>query len=136
MRPGFGISWKSPALDGRVVGVVLGGELFRGAARRVLAVEAGAAEAVLGLLGGVDHRVRGEVGEGGSPDLLSYLLDGEIRADELVGAVHVYAVVARPRYGRRGDPEVDLRGACLEEQFDELAARVATHDGVVHHDDP
>src|SRR5215212_1701069 len=51
-------------------------------------------------------------------------------------AIHVDAVVARTFDRGRRDPEVDLGGARLEEQLDQLAAGVTAHDGVVHHDHP
>src|SRR5215203_2255043 len=126
----------SSALAGGVFGPVLQGELARRASRRIVAVEAGAAEAVLPLLGGGHHRIRREVGEGGGPDLGPDLLHGQIRPYQLVGAIHVDAVVAGALDRRRRDPEVDLGCTGLEEQLDQLAARVAAHDGVVDNDHP
>src|SRR5215210_160312 len=126
---------NSSVLAGNVVGPVLQGELARRACRRVVAVEAGVAEAILPLFGGGDHRIGGEVGEGGSPDLGSDLFYRQVRAYQLIRAVHVDAVVARTLDRGRRDPEVDLRGARFEEQLDQLAARVAAHDGVINDDD-
>src|SRR5829696_6386840 len=127
---------KSSALAGSVLGPVLQGELARCARRRVVAVEAGAAEAVLSLFCGGDHRIRREVGKGSGPDLGSDLLHGQVRAYELIRTIHDDAVVARTFDRGRRDPEVDLGGAGLEEQLDQLAAGVAAHDGVVHDDHP
>src|SRR5919112_4188808 len=127
---------KSSALGSSVLGSVLQGELARRTRRRVVAVEAGAAEAVLSLFCGGDHRIRREVGKGSGPDLGSDLLHGQVRAYELIRTIHVDAVVARTFDRGRRDPEVDLGGAGLEEQLDQLAAGVAAHDGVVHDDHP
>src|SRR5215213_5221648 len=85
---------SSSTPGGGVVGPVLQGELARRARSRVVAVEAGAAETVLPLLCGGDHRVRREVGQGGGPDLGPDLFHTQVRAYELVGAIHVDAVVA------------------------------------------
>src|SRR5919112_1093619 len=125
---------KSSALAGSVLGPVLQGELARCARRRVVAVEAGAAEAVLSLFCGGDHRIRREGGKGSGPDLGSDLLHGQVRAYELIRTIHVDAVVARTFDRGRRDPEVDLGGTGLQEQLDQLAAGVAAHDGVVHDD--
>src|SRR5829696_7986819 len=127
---------KSSALAGSVLGPVLQGELARCARRRVVAVEAGAAEAVLSLFCGGDHRIRREVGKGSGPDLGPDLLDCQVRAYQLIRAVHVDAVVAGALDRGRRYPEVDLGSAGLEEQLDQLAARVAAYDGVVHDDHP
>src|SRR5215208_1500722 len=127
---------KSSALAGSVLAPVLQGELARRTRRRVVAVEAGAAEAVLSLLCGGDHRIRREVGQGGCPDLGPDLFHGQVRAHELIRTIHVDAVVAGAFDRGRRDPEVDLGGTGLEEQLDQLAAGVAAHDGVVHDDHP
>src|SRR5215211_6113300 len=127
---------KSSALAGSVLGLVLQRELARCARRRVVAVEAGAAEAVLSLFSGGDHRIRREVGKGGGPDLSPDLLHGQVRAYELVRTIHVDAVVAGTFDRGRGDSEVDLGGASLEEQLDQLSAGVASYDGVIHYDHP
>src|SRR5215210_4208953 len=127
---------KSSALAGSVLGLVLQGELARRTRRRVVAVEAGAAKAVLSLFCGGDHRIRREVGQGGCPDLGPDLLYGQVRAYELVRTIHVDAVVAGAFDRGRRDPEVDLGGAGLEQQLDQLAAGVAAYDGVVHNDHP
>src|SRR5215210_2659115 len=127
---------KSSALAGSVLGLVLQGELARRTRRRVVAVEAGAAKAVLSLFCGGDHRIRREVGQGGCPDLGPDLFHGQVRAYELVGTIHVDAVVAGAFDRGRRDPEVDLGGAGLEQQLDQLAAGVTAHDGVVHDDHP
>src|SRR5829696_1126067 len=102
-------------LGGGVVGPVLQGELARCARGRVIAVEAGAAETVLPLLRGGDHRVRREVGQGGGPDLGPDLLHAQVRSYQLVGAIHIDAVIAGALDRRRRDPEVDLGGAGFEE---------------------
>src|SRR5215210_1974393 len=127
---------NSSAPGSSVLGPVLQGELARRTRNRVVAVEAGAAEAVLSLLCGGDHRIRREVGEGSGPDLGPDLLHRQVRANELVRAIHVDAVVAGAFDRGRRDPEVDLSSAGLEEQLDQLAARVAAYDGVVHDDHP
>src|SRR5215211_3615810 len=127
---------NSSAPGSSVLGPVLQGELARRTRNRVVAVEAGAAEAVLPLLCGGDHRVDGEIGQGGSPDVGPDLLHRQVRANELVRAIHVDAVVAGAFDRGRRDPEVDLSSAGLEEQLDQLAARVAAYDGVVHDDHP
>src|SRR5829696_8939546 len=127
---------NSSAPGSSVLGPVLQGELARRARNRVVAVEASAAEAVLPLLCGGDHRVDGEIGEGSGPDLGPDLLHRQVRANELVRAIHVDAVVAGTLDRGRRDPEVDLSSAGLEEQLDQLAARVAAYDGVVHNDHP
>src|SRR5215210_8488241 len=114
--------YNSSALGSSVLGLVLQGELARRTRGRVVAVEAGAAETVLPLLCGGDHRIRREVGEGGGPDLGPDLLHTQIRAYQLVRAIHVDAVVAGALDRWRRDPEVDLGGSGLEEQLDELAA--------------
>src|SRR5215203_5879280 len=85
---------SSSAPGGNVMGTVLQGELARGARDRVVAVEAGATEPVLPLFRGGYHRICGEVGEGGGPDLGPNLFYGQIRAYQLVRAIHVDAVVA------------------------------------------
>src|ERR671913_264366 len=117
---------NSSALAGSVLGPVLQGELARRASRRVVAVEAGAAEAVLPLLRGCHHRISREVGEGGGPDLGPDLLHRQVRSYQLVRAIHVDTVVAGALDRGRRDPEVDLGCACFEEQLDQLAAGVAT----------
>src|SRR5829696_417305 len=127
---------KSSALGSSVLGSVLQGELARRTRRRVVAVEAGAAEAVLSLFCGGDHRIRREVGQGGCPDLDPNLLHGQVRAYKLVRTIHVDAVVAGAFDRGRRDPEVDLGGAGLEQQLDQFAAGVAAYDGVVHDDHP
>src|ERR687893_1096869 len=127
---------NSPALAGSVLSPVLQGELARRASRRVVAVEAGAAEAVLPLLRGCHHRISREVGEGGGPDLGLDLLHRQVRSYQLVRAIHVDTVVAGALDRGRRDPEVDLGCACFEEQLDQLAAGVATYDRVVHDDHP
>src|SRR5919112_542025 len=127
---------KSSALGSSVLGSVLQGELARRTRRRVVAVEAGAAEAVLSLFCGGDHRIRREVGQGGCPDLDPNLLHGQVRAYKLVSTIHVDAVVAGAFDRGRRDPEVDLGGAGLEQQLDQFAAGVAAYDGVVHDDHP
>src|SRR5918994_4821029 len=127
---------NSPAFGSGVLGTVLQGELVRCARRRVIAVEAGAAEAVFSLLCGGDHRIRREVGEGGGPDLGPDLLHRQVRAHELIRAIHVDAVVAGALDRGRRDSEVDLGGAGLEQQLDQLAAGVSAYDGVVHDDHP
>src|SRR5918995_999001 len=127
---------NSPAFGSGVLRTVLQGELACRARRRVIAVEAGAAEAVLSLLCGGDHRIRREVGEGGGTDLGPDLLHRQVRAHELIRAIHVDAVVAGALDRGRRDPEVDLGRAGLEQQLDQLAAGVATYDGVVHDDHP
>src|SRR5215210_2488107 len=127
---------NSSAPGSSVLGPVLQGELARRTRNRVVAVEAGAAEAVLSLLCGGDHRIRREVGEGSGPDLGPDLLHRQVRANELIRAVHVDAVVAGALDRGRRDPEVDLGSAGLEEKLDQLAARVAAYDGVVHDDHP
>src|ERR671913_1032661 len=99
---------KSSALGGGVVGQVLERELARRACGRVVAVEAGAAETVLPLFRGGDHRIGREVGEGGGPDLGPDLLYRQVRAYQLVWAIHVDAVVAGALDRGRRDPEVDL----------------------------
>src|SRR5215211_7141944 len=128
--------YNSSALGSSVLGLVLQGELARRTRGRVVAVEAGATETVFPLLCGGDHRIRREVGEGGGPDLGPDLLHTQIRAHELIRTIHIDAVVAGAFDRGRRYPEVDLGRAGLEEQLDQLAARVATHDGVVHDDDP
>src|SRR5215210_7192654 len=127
---------NSSVLAGSVVGPVLQGELARRARRRVVAVETGAAEAVFPLLCGCHHRIRREVGEGGGPDLGPNLLDRQVRSYQLVRTIHVDAVVAGALDRGRRDPEVDLGSAGLEEQLDQLVARVAAYAGVVHDDHP
>src|SRR5215216_2115815 len=127
---------NSSAPGSSVLGPVLQGELARRTRNRVVAVEAGAAEAVLPLLCGGDHRVDGEIGQGGSPDVGSDLLHRQVRAYELIRTIHVDAVIAGAFDRGRRDPEVDLSSAGLEEQLDQLAARVAAYDGVVHDDHP
>src|SRR5215204_1829621 len=127
---------NSSALAGSVLGPVLQGELARRASRRVVAVEAGAAEAVLPLLRGGHHRISREIGEGGGPDLGPDLLHCQVRSYQLVRAIHVDAVVAGALDRGRRDPEVDLGCTCFKEQLDQLAAGVATYDGVVYDDHP
>src|SRR5918996_907929 len=127
---------NSSALTDSVLSPVLQGELARRASRRVVAVEAGAAEAVLPLLRGCHHRISREVGEGGGPDLGPDLLHRQVRSYQLVRAIHVDTVVAGALDRGRRDPEVDLGCACFEEQLDQLAAGVATYDGVVYDDHP
>src|SRR5215203_4921582 len=127
---------NSSAPGSSVLGPVLQGELARRTRNRVVAVEAGAAEAVLPLLCGGDHRVDGEIGQGGSPDVGPDLLHRQVRAYELIRTIHVDAIIAGAFDRGRRDPEVDLSSAGLEEQLDQLAARVAAYDGVVHDDHP
>src|SRR5215211_4352464 len=127
---------SSSAPGGNVVGTVLQGELARSARDRVVAVEAGAAEPVLPLFRGGYHRIDREVGEGCGPDLGPDLLDRQVRAYQLLWTIHVDAVVAGALDRGRRDPEVDLGSAGLEEQLDQLAARIAAYDGVVHDDHP
>src|SRR5688572_12219819 len=128
--------YNSSAPGNGVLGSVLQGEFARRARSRVVAVEAGAAEAVLSLECGGDHRIDREVSEGGGPDLGPDLFHRQVRANELVGTIHVDAVVAGALDRGRRDPEVDLGGAGLEEKLDQLATGVAAYDGVVHHDHP
>src|SRR5918993_549864 len=127
---------NSPAFGSGVLRTVLQGELACRARRRVIAVEAGAAEAVLSLLCGGDHRIRREVGEGGGTDLGPDLLHRQVRAHELIRAIHVDAVVAGALDRGRRDPAVDLGRAGFEQQLDQLAAGVAAYDRVVHDDHP
>src|SRR5918994_7315481 len=104
---------NSSAPGSSVLGPVLQGELASSARRRVVPVEAGAAQAVLSLLCGGYHRIDREVGEGGGPDLGPDLFHRQVRADELVRTIHVDAVVTGAFDRGRRDPEMDLGGAGL-----------------------
>src|SRR5215217_3587545 len=81
----------------RVRDRVLQGELGRDARYGIVAVEAGPAQPAPVLFGGPRHALYGEVGQARGPDLLTDLLNRKVRADKVVGAVHVYAVVAGAR---------------------------------------
>ena len=100
---------------------------------RVLAGEAGGAEAFPGLAGGVDHAVFGDVGEGIGADGLGDFLDGGAVGDQFRTGGEVDAVEARPLDRRGGDLDVDGRGAGFAEHPDDGALGVAADDRVIHH---
>jgi hypothetical protein len=67
--------------------------------------------------------------------LLPHFLDRAVAGDQLVLVGHVDPVEARRDDGRRGDAQVDLERALLEEHRDDLASRRAANDRVVHDHD-
>ncbi len=102
----------------------------------VLAVEAGAAEVVLGQAGALLQAVEREVVQGGGADAVADLLHALSGSHQLGSGGHVDAVEARVADGRRADAQVHLSGAGRIEHVDDLAGGVAAHDGVVDHDQP
>ena len=101
----------------------------------VLTGEARVAEPGAERAGGLVHAVEAEVGEAVGAEVLPYLVDGELRGQQLAPVARVDAVEARPLDGRRRDAQMHLGRAGLAQHLHELSLRGAAHDGVVDHDD-
>ena len=84
---------------------------------RVLAVEAGPAERVLGGAGGPDQRVQRQVGQRVRADEVADLARPPHRSRSARAGWTVDPVEARPPDRRDSDPQVDLGGAGLAEQL-------------------
>src|SRR5580765_3372341 len=102
----------------------------------VVAREAGRAEPVGALVGGLDHPGQRDVAEGVGTDRPAYLFDPDPGGDQLGPGREVDPVEAGPADRRGGDPDVHLGGAGLTEHPDERALGVAADDRVVDHDEP
>ena len=76
-----------------------------------------------------------EVGEAVGAELVGDLLDRALVGDHLLAGRHVDPVVAGVADRRRRDPQVDLLGAGVAQDADDLPGRVAAHDRVVDDDD-
>src|SRR6266542_165134 len=101
----------------------------------VLPREAGVAEVGWVVAGRLQHAVERKVAERVRAEVLLDLRHLVARADQLLAGRRVDAVVARPLDGRRRDPHVYLAGARGPHHLDDLAARGAADDGVVHDHD-
>src|SRR5713226_164452 len=83
---------------------------------------------------GLEHPFEGEIAEGIGAQVALDLVRFVAGADQLFPRGRVDSVVARPLDGRRGDAYVHLAGPSRADHLDDLAARRAAHDGVVHDD--
>src|SRR5439155_11015915 len=102
---------------------------------RVLAGEAGGAEAVLWLLDGAHQGLDREVREAVRADVLADLLDLLLGGDQLPLRRHVDAEVAGVADRRGADAHVHLFRARLAQHLDDFRGRRATDDRVVDDDE-
>src|SRR6266511_6048815 len=100
----------------------------------VLPREAGVAEVGRVIAGGLQHAVQREVAERVRTEILLDLRHLVARPDQLLAGRRVDAVVAGPLDGRRRDAHVHLAGPGRPHHLDDLAARGAADDRVVHDD--
>src|SRR6187200_2091658 len=103
---------------------------------RIVAVEARRAERLRRLAGGADHALLREVPQRVGADVVADLLDGQVRADELLPRRHVDPVEARPLDRRAGDTRVYLGGTGLAQGLHDLPRGGAADDRVVDDDQP
>src|ERR1700693_3965157 len=101
----------------------------------VLPREAGVAEVGRVVAGGLQHAVQREVAERVRAEILLDLRHLVARPDQLLAGRRVDAVIAGPLDGRRRDAHVHLAGPGCTNHLDDLAARGAADDRIVH-DDP
>ena len=103
---------------------------------RVLAGEAGGAEARTGRLGGTEQPLQREVGQAVGVDVIADLVDGEVGGEQLAPVAGVHAVEARPPVRRGRDAQVHLGSARLAQHLHELLLGGAPHDRVVDDHEP
>src|SRR5581483_10847749 len=80
------------------------------------------------------HTFTAEIGERVGLDEAANLLDRIVRGDELRARRRIDAVVAGADRRRRADAHVDFLSAGVAQHANDLSARGAAHDRVVHDD--
>ncbi|MPL73101.1 hypothetical protein SDC9_18894 [bioreactor metagenome] len=92
--------------------------------------------AAIGLAGGAVKPVERDELQAVDADPVAHLVLGHLRGEQLVAVRRVDAIEARPGGRRRGDTEMHLGRAGIEDHLLDLARGGAAHDRVVDQDHP